>query len=77
MSHVFFLDSLTLTTGQSANAALTIKPPASTMSGTDATLTIEAKSSSGEDSNYVVLRLSVVNKVTGVLTLSKLEMVSR
>lgn len=58
------LDSLTLTTGQYTNATLTITPPANTPSGTDVTLTMEAKSSSGVDSNYVVLRLSVVTKVT-------------
>lgn len=43
-------------------------PPANTTSGTDVTLTMEAKSSSGADSNYVVLRLSVVTKVTSWIT---------
>ncbi|XP_008295265.1 von Willebrand factor A domain-containing protein 7-like isoform X2 [Stegastes partitus] len=57
-------ESLTLTTGVYANATLTITPPADTPSGTDATLTIQATSSSGADSNYVVLRLSVVTKIT-------------
>ncbi|XP_037545994.1 von Willebrand factor A domain-containing protein 7 [Nematolebias whitei] len=56
--------TLTLTTGQAANDTLFITAPASTQSGTDVTLTIEAKSSSGADSNYVVLRLSVVTKIT-------------
>ncbi|KAM6940406.1 von Willebrand factor A domain-containing protein 7 [Xenentodon cancila] len=56
--------SLTLTTGQYANANLTIAAPADTKAGTDVTLTIEAKSSSGVDSNYVVLRLSVITKIT-------------
>ncbi|XP_037545993.1 von Willebrand factor A domain-containing protein 7 [Nematolebias whitei] len=55
---------LTLTTGQYANATLVITAPANTVSGTDVTLTIEAKSSTGADSNYVVLRLSVVTKIT-------------
>ncbi|XP_072240337.1 von Willebrand factor A domain-containing protein 7 [Leuresthes tenuis] len=59
-----YLDQLTLTTGQYANATLTITPPAATESGTDVTLTIEAKSSSGSDSNYAVLRLSVLTKIT-------------
>ncbi|XP_030594425.1 von Willebrand factor A domain-containing protein 7-like [Archocentrus centrarchus] len=59
-----FPNELTLTTGQYANATLTITPPASTESGTDVTLTVEAKSSDGVDSNYVVLRLSVVTKIT-------------
>ncbi|XP_069021931.1 von Willebrand factor A domain-containing protein 7 [Embiotoca jacksoni] len=56
--------SLTLKTGQYAHASLTITPPANTTSGTDTTLTIEAKSSNGFDSNYAVLRLSVVTKIT-------------
>ncbi|XP_013865688.1 von Willebrand factor A domain-containing protein 7 [Austrofundulus limnaeus] len=55
---------LTLTTGRYANATLTITAPVNTESGTDVTLTIEAKSSSGADSNYAVLRLSVVTKIT-------------
>ncbi|XP_035515445.1 LOW QUALITY PROTEIN: uncharacterized protein LOC118326538 [Morone saxatilis] len=59
-----FPNSLTLTAGQYANATLTITPPANTPSGTDVTLTIEAKSSSGADSNYIVLRFSVVTKIT-------------
>ena len=58
------LDSLTLTAGQYTNATLTITPPANTPSGTDVTLTMEAKSSSGVDSNYAILRFSVVTKVT-------------
>uniref|UniRef100_A0A671YRG3 von Willebrand factor A domain containing 11 n=1 Tax=Sparus aurata TaxID=8175 RepID=A0A671YRG3_SPAAU len=57
-------NSLTLTPEQYANATLTITPPANTPSGTDVTLTMEAKSSNGLDSNYAVLRLSVVTKVT-------------
>ncbi|CAJ1052976.1 von Willebrand factor A domain-containing protein 7 [Xyrichtys novacula] len=57
-----FPSSLTLTTGQYANATLTITPPPSTPSGTDVTVTLEAKS--GTDSNYAVLRISVVTKVT-------------
>ncbi|XP_073327688.1 von Willebrand factor A domain-containing protein 7 [Pagrus major] len=56
--------SLTLTPEQYANATLTITPPANTPSGTDVTLTMEAKSSNGLDSNYAVLRLSVVTKIT-------------
>ncbi|XP_032384103.1 von Willebrand factor A domain-containing protein 7 isoform X1 [Etheostoma spectabile] len=56
--------SLTLTTGQYANTTITITPPANTPSGTDITLTLDAKSSNGVDSNYVVLRFSVVSKIT-------------
>lgn len=55
---------LLLTTGQFTNATLTITPPSNTPSGTDITLTLETKSSSGVDSNYVVLRFSVVTKIT-------------
>ncbi|KAM9857658.1 von Willebrand factor A domain-containing protein 7 [Aulostomus maculatus] len=62
---MLFPDSLHLTSGQYSNATLTITPPESTLSGTDVTLTMDAKSaSSGADSNYVVLRLSVVKKIT-------------
>ncbi|KAM8773368.1 von Willebrand factor A domain-containing protein 7-like [Acanthopagrus schlegelii] len=59
-----FPNSLTLTPEQYVNATLTITPPANTPSGTDVTLTIEAKSSDGLDSNYAVLRLSVLTKIT-------------
>uniref|UniRef100_UPI0037E8375D von Willebrand factor A domain-containing protein 7-like n=1 Tax=Semicossyphus pulcher TaxID=241346 RepID=UPI0037E8375D len=62
--HMSYPESLTLTAGKYANANLTIKPPASTPSGTAVTLTLEAKSASGVDSNYVVLRISVVTKIT-------------
>ncbi|KAK5606350.1 hypothetical protein CRENBAI_022880 [Crenichthys baileyi] len=57
-------NSIILSTGQYANTTLIITPSATTESGTDVTLTIEAKSSSGVDSNYAVLRLSVVKKIT-------------
>ncbi|XP_008295263.1 von Willebrand factor A domain-containing protein 7-like [Stegastes partitus] len=56
--------SLNLTTGVYANATLTITPPANTPSGTDTTLTIQAKWDRGADFNYAVLRLSVVTKIT-------------
>ncbi|KAM7393688.1 hypothetical protein PAMP_020542 [Pampus punctatissimus] len=56
--------SLDLTSGQYTNATLTITPPANTLSGTDVTLTLEAQSSSRIDSNYAVLRFSVVTKIT-------------
>ncbi|XP_059904201.1 von Willebrand factor A domain-containing protein 7-like isoform X2 [Gadus macrocephalus] len=59
-----FPKSVPLTTGQYANATLTITPPKDTPSGTDITLTIEAKTSAAADSNYAVLRLSVVTKIT-------------
>ncbi|XP_062334810.1 von Willebrand factor A domain-containing protein 7 [Osmerus eperlanus] len=47
-----------------ATSTLTVTPPASTPSGTDVTLTLEAKAPGGGDSNYAVLRLSVVKKIT-------------
>ncbi|KAM9770012.1 von Willebrand factor A domain-containing protein 7 [Menidia menidia] len=56
--------TITLTTGQYSNATVMITPPSSTESGTDVTITIEAKSPSGADSNYAVLRLSVLTKIT-------------
>ncbi|KAF6728538.1 von Willebrand factor A domain-containing protein 7 [Oryzias melastigma] len=59
-----FPNSLTLTTGEYMNATLIVKPPADTESGTDITLTLDAKSSTDAESNYVVLRLSVVTKIT-------------
>ncbi|KAF3687217.1 von Willebrand factor A domain-containing protein 7 Protein G7c Precursor [Channa argus] len=59
-----FPKSLALETGQYTNATLTITPPANTPSGTDITLTMDAKSANGADSNYVVLKMSVVSKIT-------------
>lgn len=56
--------SITLTTGLYSNNSLTITPLANTPSGTYATLTLEAKSSSGANTNYIVLRMSVVTKIT-------------
>ncbi|KPP58056.1 von Willebrand factor A domain-containing protein 7-like [Scleropages formosus] len=57
------LSSLTLVDG-SAQGLVTLEPPANTPSGTDITLTINAESPDNSDSNYVVLRLSVIAKVT-------------
>ncbi|XP_041789055.1 von Willebrand factor A domain-containing protein 7 isoform X2 [Chelmon rostratus] len=59
-----FPHNIILTSGEYSNATLTITPPADTPSGTDVTLTMEVKSSNGVDSNYVVLRFSVVTKIT-------------
>ncbi|KAL4640631.1 von Willebrand factor A domain-containing protein 7-like [Arapaima gigas] len=58
-----FTDSLTLVNG-SAQGSVELRPPANTPSGTDITLTITAESPDKSDSNYAVLRLSVVAKVT-------------
>ncbi|XP_078121619.1 von Willebrand factor A domain-containing protein 7-like isoform X2 [Sander vitreus] len=56
--------SLFVETGNSANNTVTLSAPLNTPSGTDVTLTIEAEAPGGEDTNYVVLRFSVVNMVT-------------
>ncbi|KAK2852407.1 hypothetical protein Q7C36_007608 [Tachysurus vachellii] len=55
---------LNVNAGESASSTVTVKPPASTASGTDVTLTILAEGSGADDSNYVVLRLSVLAEVT-------------
>ncbi|KAF7710209.1 von Willebrand factor A domain-containing protein 7 [Silurus meridionalis] len=55
---------LTVNTGSSASGTVTVKPPASTASGTDVTLTILAEGPGDADSNYAVLRLSVLAEVT-------------
>ncbi|KAJ8262877.1 hypothetical protein COCON_G00153340 [Conger conger] len=56
--------SLLLDSGGSAQGSVQLEAPGSTPSGTDVTLTIVAESPSGGDSNYAVLRLTVLNKVT-------------
>ncbi len=50
--------------GGSAHGTVSLTPPGNTVSGTDVTLTIEAEGPGGSDSNYAVLRLSVLSKVT-------------
>ncbi|KAL1023648.1 hypothetical protein UPYG_G00044010 [Umbra pygmaea] len=57
-------ESIMVTTGGNATGSLTITAPANTESGTDVTLTIEAVAPGSTDSNYAVLRLSVITKVT-------------
>nr|XP_046266994.1 von Willebrand factor A domain-containing protein 7-like [Scatophagus argus] len=56
--------SLFLENGESANGTVTLSAPLNTPSGTDVTLTIEAEAPGGQDTNYVVLRFSIVNTVT-------------
>ncbi|XP_063075245.1 von Willebrand factor A domain-containing protein 7-like [Engraulis encrasicolus] len=56
--------SLTPGTGGQAEGTVTLTAPPSTTSGTDVTLTIEAETAGATDSNYAVLRLSVVAEVT-------------
>lgn len=48
---------------------MSLTPPVDTVSGTDITLTLEAEAPGGNDSNFAVLRLSVVSKVTSHLAL--------
>ncbi|XP_028321748.1 von Willebrand factor A domain-containing protein 7-like isoform X2 [Gouania willdenowi] len=59
-----FPTSLLLENGTSANGTVMLSAPLNTPSGTDVTLTIEAEAPGGGDSNYIVLRFSVVNTVT-------------
>lgn len=55
--------SLYLEAGNSTNGTVTLSAPLNTPSGTDVTLTIEAEAPGGEDTNYVVLRFSIINTV--------------
>lgn len=61
MSHP---STLNVASGGSAQGTISLTPPSATLSGTDVTLTIEAEGPGGADSNYAVLRLSVLSKVT-------------
>ncbi|MEQ2281531.1 hypothetical protein AMECASPLE_031397 [Ameca splendens] len=56
--------NLILDAGGSATGSVNITAPPNTPSGTSVTLTIEAAAPGGADSNYVVLRLTVLPKVT-------------
>ncbi|KAM6911568.1 von Willebrand factor A domain-containing protein 7-like [Lycodopsis pacificus] len=53
-----------LETGSSANGTVTLSAPLNTPSGSDVTLTIVVEAPGGEDTNYVVLRFSILNTVT-------------
>ncbi|KAA0722105.1 von Willebrand factor A domain-containing protein 7 [Triplophysa tibetana] len=55
---------LNLESGGSAQGKVSLTPPVDTVSGTDVTLTLEAEAPGGTDSNFAVLRLSVVSKAT-------------
>lgn len=59
-----FPTSLAMPTAGIGNGTLTITPPGDTPSGTDITVTIEVKSPGATDSNYAVLRMSVITKIT-------------
>ncbi|KAI4895400.1 hypothetical protein NFI96_022023, partial [Prochilodus magdalenae] len=58
--------SLTLERGGSANATVSLAVPKSTPSGSDITVTIEAQGPGEVNSNYAVLRLSVIAPVTDI-----------
>ncbi|KAI3373209.1 hypothetical protein L3Q82_006518 [Scortum barcoo] len=59
-----FPPNLSLGTGGSANGTVNLTAPLNTTSGTEVTLTIEAEAPGGTDSNYVVLRFTVLETVT-------------
>ncbi|KAF4115314.1 hypothetical protein G5714_002803 [Onychostoma macrolepis] len=61
---VSFPSSLDTGTEGSAQGSVTLTARSDTESGTDVTLTIEAEDSESSDSNYVVLRFTVMTKVT-------------
>lgn len=56
--------SLNLKAGESSNGTVTIMATGNIPSGTDVTLTIEVEAPVGQDTNYAVLRFSVINPVT-------------
>lgn len=56
--------SLNLKAGESSNGTVTIMATGNIASGTDVTLTIEVEAPVGQDTNYAVLRFSVINPVT-------------
>ncbi|XP_046901560.1 LOW QUALITY PROTEIN: von Willebrand factor A domain-containing protein 7-like [Hypomesus transpacificus] len=56
--------TVTMTTGGTAEGTVTLTAPASTASGTDITVTIEMENTGTSDTNYAVLQLSVVTKIT-------------
>ncbi|RVE63983.1 hypothetical protein OJAV_G00141740 [Oryzias javanicus] len=59
-----FPSSLTLESGGSANGTASLTAPSTSQSGTGVTLTIEAEAPGGADTNYDVLHLTVLPKVT-------------
>jgi len=63
--------NLFLVTVNSVNDTVTLTAPLNTPSGADVTLTLEAEAPGGVDTNYVVLRFSIVNTV--MLTLNPFD----
>lgn len=66
-----FPTSLYLKAGDSATGTVTLLAPLNIPSGSDVTLTIEAEAPGGVDTNYVVLRLSIVNTVKNPIRADK------
>ncbi|KAF4090723.1 hypothetical protein AMELA_G00055160 [Ameiurus melas] len=62
-----FNTAITLESGGSANATVTLTVPENTASGTDVTVTIEAEAPDGSDFNYAVLRIAIVAPVKDVI----------
>ncbi|KAM8741550.1 von Willebrand factor A domain-containing protein 7-like [Acanthopagrus schlegelii] len=56
--------SLILEAGKDVNGTVTLTAPRNTPSGTDLTLTIEAEAAVGGDTNYIMLRISIINPLT-------------
>lgn len=59
-----FPSTLSLVSGGSANGTVNLTAPPNTVSGTEVTLTVEAQAPGGTDTNYVVLRFTVLTTVT-------------
>ncbi|XP_030643650.1 von Willebrand factor A domain-containing protein 7-like [Chanos chanos] len=59
-------ESLTLDSAGSASGTVTLTAPSDTPSGTDVTLTIEVDTPGASDSNFAMLHLSLVAKVTDI-----------
>ncbi|KAK1791880.1 hypothetical protein P4O66_013857 [Electrophorus voltai] len=59
-----FDSTLNLVSGGSAEGTVIFNPPANIQSGTDVTLTIGVEGPGPTDTNFAVVRLSVLNKVT-------------
>ncbi|TKS82851.1 von Willebrand factor A domain-containing protein 7 [Collichthys lucidus] len=59
-----FPSTLSLVLGGSANGTVNLTAPPNTVSGTEVTLTVEAQAPGGTDTNYVVLRFTVLTTVT-------------
>nr|XP_043898355.1 von Willebrand factor A domain-containing protein 7-like isoform X1 [Solea senegalensis] len=59
-----FPSTLFLESGNSSDGTVNLTAPLNTPSGTDVTLTIEAEAPAAADTNYVMLRFSVLNTVT-------------